>query len=268
MKILAICAAKDRTALMVGPSGTGKTTGIEWLAQKTGNKHLIVNLDGQSTVSSLIGGLKARNGSTVWEDGPVLYAMRHGIWLILDEIDFCDPSVLARLHGILQHGERHLFLAEANGETVVAHSGFRIFATANSLGLFDDDSLASGTNAMNFAFLRRWTVIQCNYPTVAQEVKRLACHGHADTVCSAIAKASDTVRKLIESRTLRGYWGTAHSMDFASWAMDLDSWEDGFIVSATGKFSPAEVRIAWEAIQRDCPAGSPRNPAITASATV
>jgi cobaltochelatase CobS len=148
--------AKDRNCLLIGHSGTGKTSLIFEIAARINQPVRRINLDGQITVSELLGRLSSTDGNIVWIDGILPYCMRNGIWLIVDELDFGDPAILAGLHGVLE-GDRQLVLNENGGEVVKAHPNFRFFATANSIGRMSAfRHLYQGTNIMNNATVSRW----------------------------------------------------------------------------------------------------------------
>lgn len=72
----------------------------------------------------------------VWEDGPLVKAMREGCMLLVDEVNLAEDAVLERLNSVLEPG-RTLLLAEKGGpvpEKIVAAEGFRVIATMNPGG--------------------------------------------------------------------------------------------------------------------------------------
>lgn len=80
----------------------------------------------------------------MWQDGPVVQAMREGHVILLDEANLADPAVLERLNSLLEPG-RSLTLAEkggSGGEVVVAHDKFRLVATMNPGGDFGKRELS------------------------------------------------------------------------------------------------------------------------------
>jgi len=160
--------------LLVGHCGVGKTSAIEQIAAHRNQEVRRVNLHGHTTVSDLIGQWIVKGSEVVWIDGIAVQALKNGAWLIMDEVDFAEPEILAVLHGLLEEGGR-LVLSEKNGEVVYGEKGFRIFGTANTIGAnMEDRTLYQGTNAMNEAFLDRWDfVYQVGYPEKELEVKIL-----------------------------------------------------------------------------------------------
>ena len=145
--------------LLTGGCGCGKTTHVEQLAARCNQPLMRVNLNGETRLSDFIGKLNVIGGETVWVDGILPMAMRRGWWLLLDEIDFADPSLLSLLHPVLEENPC-LVIKENKGEVIKPHPNFRVFATSNSIGAMQERAGSySGTNNMNEAFLDRWQVI-------------------------------------------------------------------------------------------------------------
>ncbi len=141
--------------LLFGPTGVGKTSLVLQIAARIKQPVVRVNLNGQVSVSDLVGSIGLSKNGTVWNDGALPRAMRNGYWLVLDEIDFGPPDVLSLLYPVLEAKPR-LCLKEHNGEVVQAHPGFRVFATGNSIG-GDRDGHYAGTQPINAALLNRFT---------------------------------------------------------------------------------------------------------------
>ncbi len=175
MKILEDSVEHNDRTLLVGHCGVGKTSAIEQLGARENYEVRKVNLNGQTTISDLIGQWIAKGGETIWIDGILPDAMKKGQWIIFDEIDFALPEILAVLHGVLEGDESHLILAEKDGEVVRAEKGFRVFGTANTIGAdAEDRGLYQGTVVMNEAFLDRWsTVLKIGWPPAEIEASIL-----------------------------------------------------------------------------------------------
>jgi cobaltochelatase CobS len=154
---------ENRRILLIGHTGTGKTSLIEQAAARTDHGVLRSNMNGQTTVGDFVGFWTVKGGETIWVDGVLPTAMRAGLWLIVDEIDFAEPAILAVLTAVLEPAGR-LLLKEKGNEIVVPHSSFRLFATANAVGAMGQfRHLYQGANLMNEAFLDRWRVYHLDY---------------------------------------------------------------------------------------------------------
>lgn len=159
--------------ILTGGTGVGKTTHVTQLAARVGQPLLRINFNGETRMSDLVGKIQVAAGETRWVDGVLPMAMRKGYWLLLDELDFADPSVLSLLHPVLEE-EPMLVLKENSGEIIRPHADFRLFATANSIGAMQDRASAyAGTTQMNEAFLDRWQVLLVDNLPAAEEIKVL-----------------------------------------------------------------------------------------------
>lgn len=157
--------------LLTGPTGSGKTSQVLQLAARIGQSVVRANFNGETRMSDFVGKMHVIDGETRWVDGILPMAMRKGYWLLLDEIDFADPSVLSLLHPVLEENPV-LVLKENDGEVIKPHPNFRVFGTANSIGAMQDRAGSfGGTNQMNEAFIDRWQVILVPNMTEREELK-------------------------------------------------------------------------------------------------
>lgn len=157
----------DDGLLIVGPTGSGKTSLAEQVLARLNYPVQSITCGGSTEFSELVGQWTLQNGSTVWLDGPLTKAMREGHVLILNEIDLVDPSELANLNGVLEGSP--LVLTQKNGEIVYPHPAFRIIATSNSNGQ-GSDGMYVGVQRQNLAFLDRFMVIEVDYATPEVEL--------------------------------------------------------------------------------------------------
>lgn len=144
-------------ALLVGETGTGKTSFIRDLAKKHGKQLIRINLTGQTGVEELIGKILARDKGTYWVNGLLTIAMEKGHWIVLDEVNMALPEILSKLHSLLDD-DKKIVLNEHKGEIIRPHKDFRLFGTMNP----SDDY--AGTKELNKAFISRFSVvIECDY---------------------------------------------------------------------------------------------------------
>ena len=142
----------DLPVLMIGETGTGKSSYVKKLAATTGNTLIRSNLTGQTGVDQLVGRYLANDKGTYWIDGVLIQAMKNGWWIVLDEINMALPEVLSKLHSLLDD-DRKIILDEKEGEVIEPHPNFRFFATMNP-----SDEYA-GTKELNKAFISRFPII-------------------------------------------------------------------------------------------------------------
>jgi len=164
---------ENRRVMLIGHTGAGKTSLIEQVAARSQHGVLRANMNGQTTIGDFVGFWTVKGGETLWVDGVLPTAMREGFWLVVDEIDFAEPSILAVLTAVLEpHGR--LLLKEKGNELVAPHPSFRLFATANAVGAMSVyRHLYQGANLMNEAFLDRWRVYLMDYLSPEEEAEVL-----------------------------------------------------------------------------------------------
>lgn len=155
---------------ITGLSGNGKTVMIHQACAENKKELIRVNITIETDEEDLIGGFRLINGETVWQDGPVIVAMKRGAKLLLDEVDLGSNKLLC-LQPILEG--KGIFIKKIN-QFVAPAIGFNIFATANTKGKGSDDGRFIGTNILNEAFLERFAAtFEHDYPNATIETKIL-----------------------------------------------------------------------------------------------
>lgn len=135
--------------LLQGPTSAGKTSLIEYVARRSGNRCLRINNHEHTDLQEYIGTYTAdANGKLSFCEGVLVEAMRHGHWIILDELNLASSDILEALNRVLDDN-RELYIAET--QTLVrAHPNFMLFATQNPPGLY------GGRKALSRAFKNRF----------------------------------------------------------------------------------------------------------------
>ena len=170
---IALDIVENRRVMLIGHTGSGKTSFIEQVAARTGHGVLRANMNGQTTIGDFVGFWTVKGGETVWVDGVLPVAMREGHWLIIDELDFAEPAILAVLTAVLEPNGK-LLLKERGNEIVTPHPAFRLLATANAVGAMSAfRHLYQGANLLNEAFLDRWRVYLFDYLSKDEEAEVL-----------------------------------------------------------------------------------------------
>ena len=171
---LAILAgfAFNRRVMVQGYHGTGKSTHIEQVASRLNWPCLRVNLDSHISRIDLIGKdaivLKDGKQITEFREGILPWALQHPCAMVFDEYDAGRPDVMFVIQRVLEV-EGKLTLLDQN-KVIRPHPGFRLFATANTVGLGDTTGLYHGTQQINQGQMDRWNIVATlNYLPHAQE---------------------------------------------------------------------------------------------------
>jgi cobaltochelatase CobS len=160
---LAIVAgfAHNRRVMVTGYHGTGKSTHIEQVAARLNWPCVRVNLDSHVSRIDLVGkdAIVLKDGKQVTEfrDGILPWALQNNIALVFDEYDAGRPDVMFVIQRVLEVSGR-LTLLDQN-RVIRPHPAFRLFATANTVGLGDTSGLYHGTQQINQGQMDRWSIV-------------------------------------------------------------------------------------------------------------
>jgi cobaltochelatase CobS len=212
---------ENRRVMLIGHTGAGKTSLIEQIAARAHHGVLRANMNGQTTIGDFVGFWTVKGGETLWVDGVLPTAMRDGLWLVIDEIDFAEPAILAVLTAVLEPAGR-LLLKEKGNESVAPHSSFRLFATANAVGAMSQfRHLYQGSNLMNEAFLDRWRVYLMDYLSPQEEAEVLVrtleprFPGFTQAMAETLAAIAADCRAAFAREDLASAFSTRRLIDWA-----------------------------------------------------
>ena len=192
MRRMAVLVSKsldfNEPVLLVGPTGCGKTTVCQILAEIRNKDLRILNCHMHTEGADFLGGLRPHRDNAddeqkqlfEWSDGPLILSMVEGNFFLADEISLAEDSVLERLNCVLEP-ERTILLAEKGGvdENVVhgatkdsefvikASDGFQFLATMNPGGDF-------GKKELSPALRNRFTEIWCTAINSDEDLLRIA----------------------------------------------------------------------------------------------
>ena len=151
----------NRRVIVQGRHGTGKSTHIEKVAAQLNWPLIRLNLDSHVSRIDLVGkdAIVLKDGKQVTEfrDGILPWAIQNNIALCFDEYDAGRPDVMFVIQRVLEADGRLTILDQ--NKVLRPHPLFRLFATANTVGLGDASGLYHGTQQLNQAQLDRWNII-------------------------------------------------------------------------------------------------------------
>ena len=160
---LAILAgfAHNRRVMVTGYHGTGKSTHIEQVAARLNWPCVRINLDSHVSRIDLVGkdAIVVKDGMQVTEfrDGILPWALQNNIALCFDEYDAGRPDVMFVIQRVLEVSGRLTLLDQR--KVIRPHPYFRLFATANTVGLGDTTGLYHGTQQINQGQMDRWSIV-------------------------------------------------------------------------------------------------------------
>ena len=173
---LAILAgfSHNRRVMIQGYHGSGKSTHIEQVAARLNWPCVRVNLDSHISRIDLLGkdaiALKDGKQITEFREGILPLALQSPTALVFDEYDAGRPDVMFVIQRVLEV-EGKLTLLDQN-KVISPHPSFRLFSTANTVGLGDTSGLYHGTQQINQGQMDRWHIVSTlNYLDPELELK-------------------------------------------------------------------------------------------------
>jgi cobaltochelatase CobS len=196
---LAILAgfAFNRRVMITGYHGTGKSTHVEQIAARLKWPCVRINLDSHVSRIDLVGKdaivLKEGKQVTEFRDGMLPWAIQNNIALCFDEYDAGRPDVMFVIQRVLEISGRLTLLDQRR--VIRPHPGFRLFATANTVGLGDTSGLYHGTQQINQGQMDRWSIVATlNYLPHDKEVDIVLAKSPAHR---ARKDGRDTINKMV-----------------------------------------------------------------------
>ncbi len=268
---LSICAgfAHNRRVMIQGYHGTGKSTHIEQVASRLNWPCIRVNLDSHISRIDLIGkdAIVLKDGKQVTEfrEGILPWTLQHACALVFDEYDAGRPDVMFVIQRVLEV-EGKLTLLDQN-RVIRPHPSFRLFSTANTVGLGDTTGLYHGTQQINQGQMDRWNIVATlNFLPHDQETAIVLAKMGADASDSPTKKRVESMVALADltrAGFINGDISTVMSpRTVITWAENASIFGDvGFAFRATflNKCDEAERQTVAEYYQRcfneDLPTG-------------
>jgi len=258
---LAILAgfAYNRRVLIQGYHGTGKSTHIEQVSARLNWPCLRVNLDSHISRIDLVGkdAIVLKDGKQVTEfrEGLLPWSLQHPVALVFDEYDAGRPDVMFVIQRVLEV-EGRLTLLDQN-KVIRPHPAFRLFATANTIGLGDTTGLYHGTQQINQGQMDRWNIVATlNYLPHEQEesIVLSKCSDYDTDEGRETIKAMVALADLTRSGFVNGDISTVMSpRTVITWAENARIFKDvpfAFRVTFLNKCDEIERPVVAEYYQR------------------
>ena len=254
---LAILAGfmRDRRVLVQGLHGTGKSTHIEQVAARLNWPCVRVNLDGHISRLDLVGkdAVVLRDGQQVTEfqEGIVPWALQRPVALVFDEYDAGRPDVMFVIQRVLEQGGKFTLMDQ--NRVLRPHPFFRLFATANTVGLGNLNGLYHGAQRLNHAQIDRWNIVaSLNYLAPEEEVAIV--QARVPALDAEMARSMVAVAALTRKGFAAGDLSTLMSpRTVITWAENVGIFRDvamAFRLSFVNKCDDAERAVVAEYFQR------------------
>ena len=199
----------NKRVLVQGYHGTGKSTHIEQIAARLNWPCIRVNLDSHISRIDLIGkdAIIIKDGKQVTEfkEGILPWSIQNPIALVFDEYDAGRPDVMFVIQRILE-AEGKLTLLDQS-KVLSPHPYFRLFATANTVGLGDTSGIYHGTNQINQGQMDRWNIVaKLNYLEEEKEIeiisKKVSASSEEKKIIGSMVQMANLTRKGFEQKDI------------------------------------------------------------------
>ncbi len=249
----------NKKVIIHGYHGTGKSTHIEQIAARLNWPCIRVNLDSHISRIDLIGKdaivLKNNKQVTEFQEGILPWSIQNPIALVFDEYDAMRPDVAFLMTKVLE-SEGGLTLLEKN-KIIKPNNYFRLFATANTIGLGDTTGLYTGTQQINQAQLDRWNIVTTlNYLSLENEMEIILAKNKNFNNPKGKEKISNMIK--VASLTRKGFIAGDISTLMSPrtvlhWAENIEIFKDtgyAFRVTFLNRCDEIEKNIIAEYYQR------------------
>lgn len=251
--------SRNRRVMVQGLHGSGKSTHIEQVAARLNWPCVRVNLDGHISRLDLVGrdAVVIEDGQQVtkFQEGIVPWALQRPVALIFDEYDAGRPDVMFVIQRILERDGKLTLMDQSR--VLAPHPSFRLFATANTVGLGNLNGIYHGAQRLNHAQIDRWNIVAAldylpadeEISIVQARVPGLADDAGRETVAAMVAVA-DLTRKSFHAGDLSTLMSPRTVI---TWAENLEIFGDpatAFRLSFVNKCDEAERPLVAEYYQR------------------
>ncbi|KAL4440107.1 hypothetical protein ABPG75_003108 [Micractinium tetrahymenae] len=236
--------------LLQGPTSSGKTSLVSYLAAQTGHTFVRINNHEQTDLQEYLGSyVSDESGRLVFREGLLVQAVRRGHWIVLDELNLAPTEVLEALNRLLDDN-RELYVPELQ-EVVHPHPHFMLFATQNPPGIY------AGRKTLSRAFRSRF--LELHVDDIPDEelttILEKRCAIAPSYAAKLVAVQRELQRRRSASNVFAGRHGFITPRDLFRWAgrgavgyQQLA--EDGFAVLGERLRSAEERAVVAEVLEK------------------
>ncbi|OQR87196.1 midasin-like protein, partial [Achlya hypogyna] len=238
--------------LLQGPTSAGKTSLILYVAARLGQKCVRINNHEHTDIQEYLGAyVSDKDGKLSFQEGVLVQAVRHGWWIILDELNLAPSEVLEALNRLLDDN-RELYIPETQ-TTITPHPRFMLFATQNPPGLY------GGRKVLSRAFRNRFIELQVD-EVPAKELQQILQERSAlpPSFCTLLIDIMlDLQRVRAQSSVFAGKAGFITTRDLLRWAQRAPTTkqrvaEEGYFLLAERLRKDEDKLVVQEVLEKRC----------------
>lgn len=244
---------KKYPVLLQGPTSSGKTSLVRYLASVTGHEFVRINNHEHTDLQEYFGSYVTDScGRLQFQEGVLVKAVRRGHWIVLDELNLAPSDLLEALNRLLDDN-RELFVPELQ-ETVSAHPKFMLFATQNPPTVY------GGRKVLSRAFRNRF--LEVHVDEIPEDELTTIIEKRCKMPESYALKMIDVMKDLQlhrqKSKIFAGKQGFITPRDLFRWANRFrvfgksyeDLAKDGYLLLAERLRDDSEKIVVRETLER------------------
>ncbi|KAG8629056.1 hypothetical protein KVT40_002921 [Elsinoe batatas] len=199
--------------LLQGPTSSGKTSMVEYLAKESGHEFVRINNHEHTDLQEYLGSyVSGQDGRLFFQEGLLVRAIREGHWIVLDELNLAPTDVLEALNRLLDDN-RELLIPDTQ-EIVRPHPSFMLFATQNPAGIY------GGRKMVSRAFRNRFMELHFDdIPVDELQTILVARSRKAPSWCELIVKVYKELSLIRQEGKIFEQKGFATLRDLFRWAL-------------------------------------------------
>ena len=249
--------AFNKRVLVQGYHGTGKSTHIEQIAARLNWPCIRINLDSHVSRIDLIGKdsivLKDNKQVTEFQEGILPWAFQNNVALVFDEYDAGRPDVMFVIQRVLETEGKLTLLDQS--KVLTPHPFFRIFATANTVGLGDTSGIYHGTNQINQGQMDRWNIVaKLNYLDEEKEIeiisKKISANSEEKKLIKSMVQMANLTRKGFEQKDISIVMSPRTVIMWAENYKLINNVQSSLAMTFLNKCDESEIDIYKEYFQR------------------
>lgn len=146
--------------MLKGPTGCGKTRFLEYMAWKLSRPLVTIACHEDLTASDLVGRFLLKGQETLWTEGPLSLAVKHGAICYLDEVVEARKDTTVVIHPLTD--DRRVLTQEKRGILIEAHPEFFLVISYNP-------GYQSVMKDLKHSTRQRFVALEFTYPPADKE---------------------------------------------------------------------------------------------------